>query len=226
MSPSHAHLKASSGWFAAGVEVQRAATLLSDAGFKLYVWICLHAERGRGCLQVTVDHLATQLNKSADETRACLLELRRAGVCQYGPANVITVNDRFWPYTRPLPSLPNVDEAELYVNAVKRTLLAYSCVSTSFTPADDRIAAEWYRSGVSLEVVERAVQLGCLRKYAALINHGCGTPITTLTYFRSLIEEVAHSGATVDYWQYVRIRLGDLDRRWRRRREQPPEETK
>jgi hypothetical protein len=38
-------LKRPSGWFAAGQEVQQAATSLSDAAFKLFVWLCLHAER-------------------------------------------------------------------------------------------------------------------------------------------------------------------------------------
>lgn len=226
MSRSDGQLKAASGWFAAGVEVQRAATLLSDGAFKLYVWLCLHAERDRGCLQASPDDLAAGLRKTGDEIRACLLELRRAGVCHYGPGNLIAIKDRFWPYTRTEQSMLNAHQAELYVSVVKRILLAHSCVSASFTPADDRIAAEWHRTGVPLEIVERALQLGCLRKYVTLINHGAGTPITTLGYFRSLVEEVTNSNASADYWQYVPMRLADLERRWRRHREQPQEETK
>ena len=41
-------LKQPTGWFAAGREVRCALELLSDATFKLFVWLCLHAERGRG----------------------------------------------------------------------------------------------------------------------------------------------------------------------------------
>jgi hypothetical protein len=226
MSRSGVQLKVSAGWFAAGIEVQRAATLLSDGAFKLYVWLCLHAQRDLGCLQVSADDLAAALRKTEDELRDCLLELHRAGVCQCGPAGRIRICDCFWPYVRTEPSIWNGHDTECYVSRVKGILLARSCVSTAFTPADARIAAEWCRSGVSLEAVERAIQLGCLRKYAALINHGSGTPITTLGYFRSLIEEVTHSSASVEYWRYVSMRLGDLERRWRRHREQSSQETK
>ena len=41
-------LKHASGWFAAGREVAEALTLLSDAAFKLFLWLCLHADRSRG----------------------------------------------------------------------------------------------------------------------------------------------------------------------------------
>lgn len=226
MNPAGTKRKTPAGWFAAGGEVQRAATLLSDSAFKLYVWLCLHAERDSGCLQMSADDLATALHKTADEVRDCLLELHRAAVCHCGPASLIRIRDSFWPYTRSKPSAGDGQEAELYINQVKLILLDHSCVSTAFTPADARIAERWCRSGVSLEAVERAIQLGCLRKYATLINHGSGTPITTLGYFRNLIEEVTHSSAPADYWQYVRMRLGDLERRWRRHRAQLSQETK
>ena len=226
MNPAGTKLKTPAGWFAAGGEVQRAATLLSDSAFKLYVWLCLHAERDRGCLQVSADDLAAALHKAADEVRDCLVELHHAGVCRGGPGRLIVICDPFWPYVRTTESMWDGQEAECYVGQVKRMLLAHSCVSTAFTPADARIAERWRRSGVSLEAVERAIQLGCLRKYVTLINHGSGTPITTLAYFRSLIEEVTHSTAPVDYWQYVRMRIRDLERRWRRHRAQPSQETK
>jgi hypothetical protein len=58
MTRSGMQLK-SSGWFAAGAEVRRAATLLSDGAFKLFVWLCLHAERDYGSLHVTASDLAT-----------------------------------------------------------------------------------------------------------------------------------------------------------------------
>ena len=39
------------GWFATGREMQQALTLLSDGAFKLYVYVCLHAERSSGRLK-------------------------------------------------------------------------------------------------------------------------------------------------------------------------------
>jgi len=44
---SRLQLKQPTGWFAAGREVACALQLLSDAAFKLFVWLCLQAERGR-----------------------------------------------------------------------------------------------------------------------------------------------------------------------------------
>jgi len=38
-------LKHPTGWFAAGREVACALEMLSDSTFKLFVWLCLHAER-------------------------------------------------------------------------------------------------------------------------------------------------------------------------------------
>ena len=38
-------LKRSSGWFAAGQEVATALPMLSDAAFKLYVFLCLNVDR-------------------------------------------------------------------------------------------------------------------------------------------------------------------------------------
>ena len=58
MSPTRLELKCPSGWFAAGREVQLAATLLSDPAFKLFVWTCLHAERNSGRLRLVISDLA------------------------------------------------------------------------------------------------------------------------------------------------------------------------
>jgi hypothetical protein len=70
-----------------------------------------------------------------------------------------------------------------------------------------------------------------IRKYATLINHGSWTSITTLGYFRSLIDEIDQLNASPDYWQYVTIPLADLERRWRKQHNRParghePEKTK
>jgi hypothetical protein len=220
----------SSGWFAAGAEVQRATTLLSDGAFKLFVWLCLHAECDRGSLHVIASDLATAIHKTEDDIRICLRELAQSGVCHCGPANLIVIRDSFWPYTRTRGSIC-APEAERYVAEVRNIFLSQRCVSSTFTPADDRIAADWHHTGVPLECVERAIRLGCLRKHVTFLNHGSGTPITTLGYFRSLIDEIDQLNASPDYWQYVAIRLTALERRWSRQHDRPsrgrdPEKTK
>jgi hypothetical protein len=42
---SRLRLKRSTGWFAAGQEMATALPLLSDAAFKLYVFLCLNVNR-------------------------------------------------------------------------------------------------------------------------------------------------------------------------------------
>jgi len=51
-------LKASSGWFAAGVSFKRALSLLSDGAFKLFAFISLEANRGTGHYEATQTDLA------------------------------------------------------------------------------------------------------------------------------------------------------------------------
>jgi hypothetical protein len=58
------HLKRPSGWFAAGPEVEAALRLLSDAAFKLFLWLCLHANRNCGSITATPPELARGLRRS------------------------------------------------------------------------------------------------------------------------------------------------------------------
>jgi hypothetical protein len=63
-------------------------------------------------------------------------------------------------------------------------------VKSAFSAADVKLATRPYRSGVPIADVERAILLGSLRKCAAFLNNGAGTPITSLHYFVSLFDEV------------------------------------
>jgi len=214
MSGSGAPFKNASGWFAAGVEVQRAATLLSDAAFKLFVWVCLHADRRSGVLPAAANDLARALGKTGDEVHSCLEELVRAGICRSREPGEVEIQDSFWPYERALPGTQG-DDTDAYVATARQIFLRQGCVRSSFTPADGRLAAEWNRKAVPVERVERAILLGTLRKYVALINHGDGTPITTLHYFKQMVDEVEQIQISPDYWRYVAYRIADFERRWR-----------
>ena len=48
MNAPRMRLKHAAGWFAAGREMAEAMGLLSDAAFKVFFWLCLHAERSSG----------------------------------------------------------------------------------------------------------------------------------------------------------------------------------
>ena len=62
--PTPIKLKNPQNWFAAGDEMRRAAILLTDGAFKIFVYICLHAHRGTGTLETNQTELARKLNKS------------------------------------------------------------------------------------------------------------------------------------------------------------------
>ena len=79
MSASRLVLKQKTGWFAAGRELQDAMRLLSDSAFKLYVWLCLNADRRLGTIRVESDKLAPVLGVEIRWIDAGLAELREAG---------------------------------------------------------------------------------------------------------------------------------------------------
>jgi hypothetical protein len=210
-------LKRPNGWFAAGQEVQRAATSLSDAAFKLFVWICLHAERASGRLLITITALAQALRKSEAEIIRNLEELVRAGACRRFADGDIEIQDLFWPYERS-PSRLESNGAEAYVAEIKRMFLSHACVRSAFTPADEELARDWHRRGLTPESAEHAILLGAIRKYVALINNGAGTPITTLHYFKGLIEEANQPESVCNVLGH---KLPSLELRWRDLRARP-----
>jgi hypothetical protein len=88
-------------------------------------------------------------------------------------------------------------------------------VSAAFSAADEKLAAEWYRNGMPLERVERAILLGCARKYVALFNHPGGSPITGLQYFAGIVAEVGALEMPLDYWRYLAARVKKMETQWR-----------
>jgi hypothetical protein len=194
-------LKQSTGWFAAGREVACALELLSDATFKLFLWLCLHAERSQGTVSATTAELARALGKSQSHVMLALQELQQRGVCTLQAENIIQIEDRFWPYQRQGDSPPGHD-LRSYVEQVKRLFLQRRCVQTSFTAADEKLARSLYQRGVSLIDVEHAILLGAMRKYAVIRQNGQGTPISSLHYFTQLFEEVQQPVST-RYWSYI-----------------------
>ena len=214
MKPAQLRLKRASGWFAAGREVAEALTLLCDASFKLFLWLCLHADRSRGALRVEPKEMAAALGKTGAETTAILDDLFLKGICRRTAAGWIEITDRFWPYERSATATAPANAAA-YVAQVKQLMLERACVRTSFAAADQKLALQLHQRGVPLQRVERAIHLGCLRKYAALLNHQGGTPITSLHYFTLLLEEVERLAISEDYWGYVALKLEKLERRWR-----------
>jgi hypothetical protein len=218
MSAPRLILKQPTGWFAAGREFAQALTLLSDGAFKLYVHTCLRANRHTGCLGATLEELARALGRAQEVIAMDLAELEDRGVCRVSRDGnsdpMLAICDRFWPYQRqPTADRAQGPEAE-FVQRVRSLFLAPACVQASFAGADEKVAADLHRRGVSLEQVRQAILLGCARKYSAMINTGVRAPITSLQYFSAIIEEVADSVIPGSYWEHLRHKVAEMQRQW------------
>jgi len=118
-----------------------------------------------------------------------------------------------------------------YVQRVRQMLAATACVRANFSAADERLAAVLYQRGITLVHLQRAIWLGCARKYVALLNasENAAMLITSLGYFSALVEEVAETSAGEDYWKHMQNRVAQMEGMWLSRGGQaanPSRETK
>jgi hypothetical protein len=162
----------------------------------------------------------------------------------------IEIADAFWPYhkvtgnkaTLPADSVPLADrkngasrnssnsparpmprpatETE-FIEQVRAYLLQYSIFCSSFGTADQKVAADLFRNGISFDELERALLLGLCRKYVSSLNSTVPSPIYSLAYFLSCLDEVSQMPSSDQYWEYLRRRLKDFDRAWRDLRRPP-----
>jgi hypothetical protein len=212
MSAARLILKQPTGWFAAGREVAQALALLSDGAFKLYVHLCLQADRHTGRMVIELPQLALLLRKDAASIEAALAELQHCEVCEHRGDHV-EINDRFWPYQRHIAGTGGTPQVE-FVRQAREAFLKPACVRATFTAADEKLALNLFQRGVSSEQVRRAIWLGCARKYVAMLNGQTQFPISSLAYFASLIDEVAQPEIPGSYWEHVRCRMEEMERRW------------
>jgi len=218
MSNPRLILKQPTGWFAAGREFAQALTLLSDGAFRLYVYVCLMANRHTGRLSATVEDLARAMIRAPTAVAINLDELEERAVCTVirngGSQLVLEIRDRFWPYQRQQPPRSSAPVLEL-VQKVRELFLAPACVHASFSAADEKIAAGLHWRGVSQEQVTRAILLGCARKYVAMLNSGVNAPITSLQYFADIIDEVLQSSIPESYWDPLRAKVARMEQQWK-----------
>ena len=211
MSNARLVLKQPTGWFAAGREVAQALALLSDGAFKLYIHLCLEADRHTGRAVIDPSVLTQSLRKDPAWIETSLGELHLNKVCERR-GNRIEICDRFWPYQKNGTSAGD-PEAD-FVRQVREAFLKPACVRSTFTAADEKLVLNLCRRGVGLEQVRRAIWLGCARKYVAMLNGQTRLPITSLAYFASLIDEVAEAQIPASYWEHVLRRMEEMEKRW------------
>lgn len=86
-------------------------------------------------------------------------------------------------------------------------------MQSGFTIAGEKMALSLYNRRVSLIDVQRAILIGAVRKYAAIVQNGYGTPISGLHYFTSLFEEVQQE-TSPQYWKYVAQKAKVFEQAW------------
>jgi hypothetical protein len=220
MSQQRITLKNPTGWFAAGREVSRAMAVLSDGAFKVYMHVCLTADRSTGRTKIVHGDLATALKKSRRSIVTHLEELREHQICsieaarnQHAAGN-IAVCDSFWPYVK-CRSNPDRDKTlHCYVEAIRQLLTARKCVKPIFNPVDEKLAAQLFREHVDLKQIEHAVLLACARRYVALLNGTAVGPISGLSYFSGVIREVQDLQISEDYWRHLGLRVRKFEQQW------------
>jgi len=213
MSAARLILKQPTGWFAAGREVAQALELLSNGAFKLYLHLCLEADRYTGRVKIELVELTRILRRGPASIEADFGELQAQGICERYQDQV-EICDRFWPYQKQVAVATGPPAPAEFLRQLRAAFLAPACVRSAFTAADEKLARKLSQRGVTLEQLRRAIWLGCARKYVAMLNGQPRLPITSLAYFASLIEEVSQSHIPDSYWEHVRRKMEAMEKRW------------
>ena len=219
-------LKNLRGWFAAGAEVQKAMTLLSDGAFKLFMYLCLNARRDTATLEGSLTQLAKNVKKGQHTLRLYLREMEASGICRFrfGHSPVgngfVEITEEFWPYQRSVPEPASSDSSE-FVAAIRKMLQARACIKIPGSAADEILAREWFDRGISLELIEHVILIGCIRKYVSWRDNQTRTMIGSLKYFQPVLEEVQGMKADPEYWAYLRYRLTRMENEWKHNRGEP-----
>jgi hypothetical protein len=220
MSSSNLILKNPRGWFAAGTEVSQAMMILSDGAFKLFLYICLNARRDTGVLHTTQTELARSLTKAPGTIRRCLSEMEKAGISQnrfgHNPTGqgTVQITEPYWPYRRGETQTAAAEAADPYVAEIRKMLDARACVRPLFSTADEILARDWFKRGISLERIQQAILMGCGRKYISWRNNQTHAPISSLKYFESILNEIDRQTISPDYWDHIRFRLQRVEKLW------------
>jgi hypothetical protein len=232
MSSSPLRLKNTRNWFASGIEVQQALEILTDGAFKVFMHICLNAERKTGTLHTTQVELARNLKKANGTIRKYLAEMEKAGISHNRFSNSpsirgsVQISPPYWPYGGEAECKEN-EAVDRFVSEVKNMLQERACIGSSFSAADELLARQWFHAAVPIERIRQAILLGCARKYVAWRNnpavHG---PISTLRYFAPIIDEIAQQRLDPDYWEFLRSRIQRHEKLWmEKHRDNPESET-
>ena len=227
MSENRLRLKQAKGWFAASDGFSAALELLSDGAFRLFVYLCLEADRRTGRILTSYSELAREISRSRRVVVSYVSELDQKGVCivragrNQHTRTLIEVADSYWPYVKQSSSDDVVGknrvEAESsasktneYVETIRSWYLDAQCTANRFSAQDRAKAVEFQSRGIPLELIEAALLLGAARKYVSWLNGGARAPIGSLEYFEALVAEVQDLPLSQTYRGYLRVRADQL----------------
>jgi hypothetical protein len=175
-----AKLKKPTGRFAAGGEVVL-ASVLSDGGFRLYIRLCLNADRSRGRLRVrslqTSPRFCGAVGDQLSRTwKNCAAQRLRDPV-RRGQARgrQIEICDTFWPYRR-TASVQGLKRRSQLHRAGAPVVLRPAAVWRANSRQQDQKLGGWL-FGSELVSIETGLPLECARKYVAMVNGKIRGPI-------------------------------------------------
>ena len=216
-------LKQNKGWFPAGESFLNAMSFLSDQAFKLFVFVCLSADRETATYTASSARLAAVLGRSRNAVDRYLVELQDKRVCLVNriPYVGITfqVADAYWPYECGGSTVIQTNDGA-YVDAVRNLFLGLGCTSGRFGPPEVGQARDLEKRGISLHELEDAMIVGACRKYASWLSNGPSDPIASLHYFESLVEEIRERPFPPGYRDHLRMEVTKLAAQWERACEQ------
>lgn len=214
---SKLQLKKACGWFPAGDGFRQAMKVLSDGPFKLFVFLCLNADRHSASFQATYQQLAVVIGRSRKTAEAYVAELRDKGFCTVVASHIpyvgttFRIADEYWPFVTSGYVL-TPDEEGSYVGSVRKWFLTLGCTIGRFSPSDERLAGSLEQKGIPLAVIEDAMLIGGCRKYVSWLNSGASAPIASLHYFEPIIDEVIERPFAPGYRDYMRLQVDKLAR--------------
>lgn len=211
-------LKKTTDWFAAGEGFLKAMEILSDGAFKLFVFVCLKADRHTATCHASLVQLAHALRKPCVAIEGSVAELRAKGVCSISSSNLecmFRVEDAFWPYYNSGHASTN-QCATGYVAAIRELFLSLGCTSGRFGTSEEAQAKKLEKRGLPLDIVRDAMIMGACRKYVSWLNNGYSEPISSVAYSESVIEEFLRCPPSTGYREHLSFELTRLASHWSR----------
>ena len=211
-------LKKPNGWFPAGDGFLEAITVLSDGAFKLFVFLCLNADRRTATYSASARELGRVVGKSHRWVQTYITELQVKGLCSSLPTRIpylgttFRICDQYWPYASDAADADTTPNE--YVTAIRNTFLSLGCTTARFGPPEQRQTLEFQKRGVPLEVLTDAMFIAACRKFVAWLNNGQSQPIGSMRYFENVVEEVQERPFPPEYRDHIRFEVRKLTRLW------------